>query len=602
MKHLFLTLALTLLITLPILANREETPCGPLPSRQQIDLQKMEAYAFIHFSINTYTGEEWGFGNEDPALFNPEKLDAEQWAKVIKDAGLTGIILTAKHHAGFCLWPSEFTEYSVKNSPWKDGKGDVVMQLKEACDKYGLKFAVYLSPWDRNYPEYGKPEYIDYFRNQLTELLTNYGEIFEVWFDGANGGTGWYGGANERRKIDQSAYYDWGPTYNLIRGLQPNIVIWNSGGLRGDLRWVGTEEGFVGQPNWSLLMAEGDVSRNQLHHGEENGDKWVAAEVNTSIRPGWFYHEREDSQVKSLATLMDIYYKSVGRNATLLLNFPVRPDGLIDRNDSITAVAFGKYIKELFKNDLSQDADIINEGNVWTIKLDSVREFNRILLQEPIELGQRVKSFKLEAFDGSKWIELNDELLPEEESSLTIGYKRIICFPTVSSDEVRLTILDSKCEPLISNISIYLAPPIIEPLEHMETNDFVDVGKWRIIAPGVSELDWRKAIDRKDNSVYIIPEGSLIIDLREDTEFSGFSFLPDKRTREGLVLDYGLYGSADGKKWEMIAEGEFSNIENNPIRQTVEFTKRKVRYINFVPKRLCEGEKAAIADFKLLRP
>lgn len=563
----------------------------------------METYAFIHFSINTYTGAEWGFGNEDISLFNPEKLDTEQWVKVIKTAGMTGVILTAKHHSGFCLWPSEFTEYSVKNSPWKDGKGDVVKELRDACDKYGLKFAVYLSPWDRNYPEYGKPEYIDYFRNQLTELLSNYGEIFEVWFDGANGGTGWYGGANENRKIDKSTYYDWGNTYALIRELQPNIVIWNSGGLRGDLRWVGTEEGYVGQPNWSLLMADGDVPREQKHHGVENGDKWVPAEVNTSIRPGWFYHEREDKEVKSLTTLMDTYYKSVGRNASLLLNFPVRPDGLIDKKDSIIAEAFGKYIRETFKTNLAQDAKIEKDGSVWTVHLKEPKEFNRILIQEPIELGQRVKTFRLEAFVDNEWMELKDELLPDDESLSTIGYKRIICFPSVISDQVKLTVLDSKCEPLISNIAMFMAPPIVEPFKQ-ESSDksFIATNLWKIMAPGISELEWRKAIDQRDNSVYILPEnGELIIDMRNEIEFDGFSYLPDKKTKTGLVLAYELSVSADGVNWDKIFEGEFSNIENNPIRQTVDIPKRKTRFLKFTPIRLSEGAGAAIADFKIFK-
>lgn len=454
-----------LLLCLCLYTNsRASQPCGPLPTAQQLEWQKMETYAFIHYSINTYTDQEWGYGNEDPNLFNPEHLDAEQWVKVCKAAGMKGIIFTAKHHSGFCLWPSEFTEYSVKNSPWRQGKGDVVKELQEACEKHGLKFAVYVSPWDRNHADYGNPEYIKYFRNQLRELLTNYGDMFEIWFDGANGGTGWYGGADEKRKIDKSSYYDWGNTFEIVRELQPDAVIWNDGGLRGDLRWVGTEKGFVGQPNWSLLMAEGDVPFLQLHHGVENGDKWVPGEVDTSIRPGWFYHKKQDSKVKTLKELMDIYYKSVGRNANLLLNFPVRPDGLIDTNDSIMAEAFGKYIKELYKNDLAKNAELVHSDNEWILSLPQPEEINRIILQEPIEQGQRVKSFRLEAYVDGRWIEIKDELLPEEDDLTTIGYKRIICFPALTTDKIRLIVTDSKCEPLISKIGIYMAPPIVEPL------------------------------------------------------------------------------------------------------------------------------------------
>ena len=232
---------------------------GPLPSQDQLALQDMEMYAFLHYSLNTYTDQEWGFGNEDPALFNPSKLDTRQWVRTCKTAGMKGIIFTAKHHCGFCMWPSEYTEYSVKSSPWKDGKGDVVKELAEACCEEGLKFAVYLSPWDRNHPEYGQPAYVTYFRNQLRELLTNYGDVFEVWFDGANDGSGWYGGmnltvptegTNETRTIDRLTYYQWGETYDMIRELQPHCIIWNDGAdRRGDLRWVGTEAGNIGHRN-----------------------------------------------------------------------------------------------------------------------------------------------------------------------------------------------------------------------------------------------------------------------------------------------------------------------------------------------------------------
>ena len=314
--------------------------------------QDMEMYAFIHYSLNTYTDQEWGFGNEDPQLFNPSDLDCRQWARVCKQAGMRGIIFTAKHHCGFCLWPSAYTEYSVKNSPWKQGKGDVVRELADACREEGLKFAVYLSPWDRNHPEYGRPAYVTYFRNQLRELLTNYGDIFEVWFDGANGGDGWYGGANETRKIDRTTYYEWPETYRMIRQLQPHCLIWNDGSDRGDLRWVGTEAGNVGETNWSLLNHDGEVTWPMLHYGLEDGDSWIPGETNTSIRPGWFYHETENEHVKSLSKLMDTYYKSVGRNSTLLLNFPIAPNGRIHPTDSLRGIAFNKMIHEVFKNPL----------------------------------------------------------------------------------------------------------------------------------------------------------------------------------------------------------------------------------------------------------
>ena len=455
-------------------------PFGPVPTENQIKWQEMESYAFVHFSLNTYTDQSWGFGNEDVKLFNPKESDCRQWARICKEAGMKGIIITAKHHCGFCLWPSKYTEYSVKNAPWKEGKGDMVREMADACKEYGLKMGIYLSPWDRNSKDYGKPEYITYFRNQLTELLTNYGPIFEVWFDGANGGSGYYGGANETRTIDRTTYYDWKKTYALIRKLQPNIVIWNDGGDRGDLRWVGTEEGLVGETNWSLLNATGEVPWNMLHYGLETGNVWVPAEVNTSIRPEWFYHPNEDSKVKTVPQLMDLYYNSIGRNGSLLLNFPIMPNGLIHPNDEKASLEFAKTVKESFAKNIAEKmkaeaSDVRgnekifgatmaidnNKNTYWatndnvtkaslTIDLGKPTLFNRFLVQEYIRLGQRVKAFTLEALVDGNWKEV--------AKATTIGYKRILRFPGIKATKVRFNITDSKSCPTISNIGIYNAP------------------------------------------------------------------------------------------------------------------------------------------------
>jgi len=459
------------------------TAYGPVPTDNQMRWQKMEAYAFVHFSVNTYTDQSWGNGDEDPKIFNPTELDCRQWARVCKEAGMKGIIITAKHHSGFCLWPSKYTEYSVKNCPWKNGKGDIVREMADACKEYGLKLGIYLSPWDRNHPDYGKPEYITYFRNQLRELLTNYGEIFEIWFDGANGGTGYYGGARENRKIDRTTYYDWKNTYKLIRELQPKIVIWNDGGDRADLRWVGTEAGFVGETNWSLLNATGEVPENMLRYGVENGDSWVPGEVNTSIRPEWFYHPSEDTKVKTLPQLMDLYYNSIGRNGTLLLNFPIDTKGLIHPTDEKAAFEYAKAVKEAFAVNLVEQKKatatnvrgnstryaankaIDNDANTFWATDDNVKTasltinfgksttFNRFLAQEYIRLGQRVRAFTVEAFIEGKWKEI--------AKATTIGYKRILRFPSVTATQVRFNITDSKSNPLISNIGLYNAPQIL---------------------------------------------------------------------------------------------------------------------------------------------
>ncbi|MCK9205923.1 MAG: alpha-L-fucosidase [Salinivirgaceae bacterium] len=468
--------------SISISCTKTEPPSafGPVPSENQIRWQEMEYYAFVHFSLNTYTDQSWGYGNEDAKLFNPEKADCRQWARICKESGMKGVIITAKHHCGFCLWPSEYTEYSVKNAPWKDGKGDMVREIADACKEYDLKLGIYLSPWDRNHPDYGKPKYITYFRNQLTELLTNYGEIFEVWFDGANGGDGYYGGANETRKIDRTTYYDWKNTYALIRKLQPNIVIWNDGGDRGDLRWVGTEEGFVGETNWSLLNATGEVEWGMLHFGLETGNAWVPAEVNTSIRPEWFYHPAEDNKVKSVPYLMDTYYNSIGRNGTFLLNFPIMPNGLIHPSDEKAALEMAKAVKESLAVNLAEKAKAeasnvrgnagkfnaakaidgdkesywATDDSVATASLildfDKPTLFNRFMVQEYIRLGQRVKAFTIEAFVDGIWKEI--------AKGTTIGYKRILRFQAVEATKVRLNISASKSCPVISNIGIYSAP------------------------------------------------------------------------------------------------------------------------------------------------
>lgn len=452
----------TALLGLAIAGTALAADTLPTPSANQIRWQDMEMYAFIHYSLNTYTDQEWGYGNEDPALFNPSELDCRQWVQTCKNAGMKGIIITAKHHCGFCLWPSEYTEYSVKNSPWKEGKGDMLRELSEACREEGLKLGVYLSPWDRNSAVYGTDDYITYFRNQLTELMTQYGDIFEIWFDGANGGDGWYGGADETRKINAKTYYQWPGTFKLVRDLQPEIVVWNDGGDRGDLRWVGTEQGYVGARNWSQLNPTGDVPFDMLHHGLEDGTAWVAAEVDTSIRPGWFYHADQDDKVKTLSKLVEMYHKSVGRNSSLLLNFPVAPNGKIHRNDSLRGVEFKKYLDDAFSNDLAAKAKVKKEGAQTELSWKKPQLFNRFLVQEDIAQGQRVKSFKVEALTDAGWMELKDEYEPGPDGTSTIGYRRILCFPEVKATKLRFTVTDSKAEPRISRLSVFNAPNIQE--------------------------------------------------------------------------------------------------------------------------------------------
>ena len=581
-------------------------PCGPLPSADQLRWQDMEMYAFIHYSLTTYTDQDWGYGNEDPGLFDPEDLDCRQWVRVCKQAGMKGIIFTAKHHCGFCMWPSAYTEYSVKNSPWKDGKGDVVRELADACREEGLKFAVYLSPWDRNHPEYGRPEYVTYFRNQLRELLTNYGDIFEVWFDGANGGDGWYGGADETRRIDGKTYYQWAETFRMIRELQPHAVIWNDGGDRGDLRWVGTEAGNVGETNWSILYKDGDVPYQMLHYGVEEGDVWCPGETNTSIRPGWFYHDEENAHVKSLSKLMDTYYKSVGRNSTLLLNFPIAPNGRIHPEDSLRGIAFNKMVREVFENDLASNAKVtatnvrggkkaFRTANVldgrpdtyWatdddvtsaslTLEFPQPTAFNRFLAEEYIALGQRVRKFSLEYWDGGEWKALKDALVPDGDGLTTIGNRRVICFPTVTSTRLRFTVEDSKACPLISRIGVFLAPEL--------TADIPDSG------------------EKKSSALHIFFNSptQMMIDYDDEKTITSFRYLPPQDGGDGVITHYTLSASSDWNNWEEIASGEFSNVVNNPVWQTVKFPPVKARILKFDADRLASGQRMGYGDVEVV--
>lgn len=479
MKNIFFLLVSAVLLS-SCSQVKPPKPFGPVPSDRQLTWHEMEYYMFVHFTVNTFTDKEWGFGDEKESVFNPTDLDCRQWAKVAKDAGMKGIIITAKHHDGFCLWPSKYTSHSVRNSSWKDGKGDVLKELRLACDEYNLKLGIYLSPWDRNNAAYGNPEYLTYYRNQLRELLTGYGDIFEVWFDGANGGDGYYGGAKETRKIDNKTYYDWTNTHKIVRELQPLAVMFSDAGP--DIRWVGNESGMGSQTNWCLLnrdnMYPGGDFASILGEGHDDGKYWVPAEVDVSIRPGWFYHQNQDSLVRSPENLMELYYSSVGRNSNLLLNVPPDRRGLLHENDIESLFEFRELLKKEFATDLARgkvatasatrgrgyEASNVNDGNpetYWatedsqttgdlTIDFGKETEVNRIIIQEFIKLGQRVQEFNVSALSNGNWQHLLD--------GTTVGHKIIRKFPVIKATKIKLTISKSKACPVISNLELYRAP------------------------------------------------------------------------------------------------------------------------------------------------
>jgi alpha-L-fucosidase len=465
-------------------AAEPPAPFGPVPSARQLRWHELELYGFLHFTVNTFTDKEWGYGDESPAVFAPTDFDADQIVGAAKAGGLRGLILTAKHHDGFCLWPSKLTEHSVKSSPWRGGQGDVVREIAEACRRHGLAFGVYLSPWDRNHAEYGRPAYLEYYRGQLRELMTAYGPLFEVWFDGANGGDGYYGGARERRTIDRRTYYDWPNTWQVVRDLQPDAVMFSDGGP--DVRWVGNEKGIAGDPSWSTLnradFAPGEADEARLNRGDRPGTDWLPAECDVSIRPGWFYHPAEDGRVKTPLQLLDLYYKSVGRGASFLLNVPPDRRGRVHEADAQSLKGFRELVDATFGTDLARGAKAtasnVRGGDARFAAanvLDGKREtywatddegattpelvldlgravtFNVVSLREALPLGQRVEDWALDAWQDGAWVEF--------AKGTAIGARRLWRGADVTTTRVRLRIVKSPVCPAIAELSLHLEPP-----------------------------------------------------------------------------------------------------------------------------------------------
>jgi len=620
----------------------------PVPTPNQVEWQRMETIGFIHYNINTYTDMEWGYGNESPSLFNPTKLDCRQWARTFKEAGLKGIIFTAKHHDGFCLWPSAYTEHSVKNSPWKDGKGDLVREFVDACREYDLKVGMYLSPWDCNHPEYGGAGYITYFKNQLKELLTNYGELFEFWFDGANGGRGYYGTDSLHTRKIPSDYYPWREITDMVKKYQPNCIV--HGGGCADIRWVGNEQGYAGEEHWSMMGGQVDpkVRMNQiLMRGTPDGNIWLPSETDVSIRPGWYWHASEDHKLWPLSKFMNFYYESVGRNSLLLLNIPPNKEGLISTNDSLRLIQWHQlYKKELSHNLITKKMGIESAGDknlkncidgredsYWqapdltpVIEIDFKKEltFNRLMLREHIREGQRVKSFKVEAFHEGKWKPIAEET--------TIGNKRILRLSEITASRLRIAITGALAAPQISEIQLFYAEtqldkPIIKRRKNgmvyiqsankdakiyyttdgtklteqngiLYQEPFMADGIQYIQAMAVdgkkkSETEERRfthsmdawttmpanatntIFDENENSTWVSPVGKkeLIVDLAAERTIRGFHYLPDQaRWSRGIAVKYEVEVSFDKQSWQKVKTPvEFSNIQNNPVNQEILF-------------------------------
>lgn len=579
-------------------AQTAPAPIAPLPLPQQVEWQKMETYAFIHYGLNTFCDREWGFGDTAPQMFNPSRMDVDQWVRTFKDAGMQGVIIVAKHHDGFTMWPCELTEYNITKSAYdgpknKDGKVDIIQELRNACDKYGLKMGLYLSPWDRNHADYGNEKYVEYYHETLRQLMTRYGELFEVWFDGANGGDGYYGGANEKRTIDRRNYYNFPKIYDIVHQYQPNAIIFGDGGP--GCRWVGNESGYASATNWSFLRAKevypGYPNYRELQYGHADGDTWIPSECNTSIRPGWFYHPEEDDKVKTPEQLTDLYYRSVGHNGTFLLNFPIDREGRVHPVDSVNAIAFYQKVRSELAHNLLAGAkakvsserkgfkaanitdgswdtywatpDGVTSGSI-EFRMKKPTKVNRLMIQEYISLGQRVKSFFVEAKVGGKWQQIDCG-----EETTTIGYKRLLRFATVEASALRITITDARGPLCINNVEAFYGG---------EGSDVVRTG----------------AQTFKGEKFEVKNLGQqIIIDLGAERTIHKFHYMPDQSEyNKGLVQSYELYTcDADGSNATLLKSGEFSNIEHNPILQTVYFAPTKAHHLLLrATKMVHEGE------------
>ncbi len=566
-------------------AEKVEMASRLVPTPQQLEWQRMELTAFLHFGVNTFTGREWGDGTEDPAIFNPTSLDCEQWVKTLKESGFKMAIITAKHHDGFCLWPTKTTRHSVVSSSWKDGKGDVVRELRDACKKYGIKFGVYLSPWDRNASCYGdSPAYNQFFIEQLTELLTNYGEVHEVWFDGANGE-----GPNGKKQI-----YDWDAILKTIRRLQPKAVTAIMG---DDVRWVGNEKGIGRETEWSATaLTPGIYPRSGGQNKElgifgkakDLGGRdivaratelfWYPSEVDVSIRPGWFYHADQDKQVKSLNHLTDIYFKSVGYNSVLLLNIPPDLRGLINENDVQRLKEFSSYLKKTFARNC-----VLKGNEAWYGTSGTVRQYdiqkdalvNTFMIQEDISKGQRIESFLVEAYKDGSWIHMAE--------GTTVGYKRLVRFSDTRPERIRVTIRSARGVANVAAVGLFYAEPLADKNEEVQLGD-VPVDGWQVVG---GNADSRKAIDGDRKTVWrasaLTP---LVVDMGDKVEVSGFSYAPSiGEDLTGTIYKYAFYVSLDGQSWTQCeASGEFSNIMHNPVPYFVRFGKTyPARYFKLEP-------------------
>jgi alpha-L-fucosidase len=600
-----LAAAATPAIGQPRLRVAAPRPWGAVPSARQWRWHGREQYAFVHFSINTFTDKEWGYGDEDPSLFNPTDFSADQIVAAARAGNLDGLILTAKHHDGFCLWPTQLTEHCIRNSPYKNGKGDIVGEFAAACRRANMPFAIYLSPWDRNHAEYGRPAYIDYFRKHVVELCTSYGELFEFWFDGANGGDGYYGGARETRRIDAPKYYNWPSIIALVHKHQPMACTFDP--LGADIRWVGNEDGIAGDPCWPTMPNHPYV-QSEGNSGVRGGALWWPAETNTSIRPGWFYHSDEDSKVRSPENLVRYFDTSVGRGTNMNLNIPPDRRGRIPDQDVKILKSFGDAIRATFATDLAQGAvarashsrgpgfepSRVLDGDratYWstpdgisnpslTLDLQPGRAFDLIRIREYLPLGVRVTRFAVDAEVDGSWQTL--------ATHQCISAQRIIRLPApIAARRLRLRILEAPACPAINEIALFrsVAPVPVPPIVSSDPTILSTAG-WSIVeasAPGAEKL-----LDNDAGTIWILPAPvagkpvRVTVDLGAENQLAGFSLTPSRHVMTGASPPkaYVAETSIDGHEWRPAASGEFSNIAYALSTQRIPFSQvHRARYL-----------------------
>lgn len=596
-------------------------PYGAVPSPRQLKWQETEMYCIIHFTPTTFQNLEWGYGDADPSIFNPSNFSAQQIVDAAKSGGFKGIVYVAKHHDGFALWPTKTSPYNISKSPWKNGKGDVVKEFQLAAKKAGMKFGIYCSPWDRHSSVYGTPEYLTVYRNQLKELYTNYGDLFISWHDGANGGDGFYGGKNEKRKIDQSNYYDWKNTWKITRKLQPNACLFSD--IGPDVRWVGNEKGEAPETSRSTIDFQGIGGKSampgaiqdfNLGSGTRGGKEWIPFEGDVALRPGWFYHPEEDNKLKNTADLFSIYCSSVGHGGALDLGLSPTREGRLHPNDVKVLAAFGSFLKETFAHNLAKEATISVSnlrGNLqkefgsnnlidrdrysyWatddqvhqaavTLSFKEPVVFSLIQFRENIKLGQRIDSVAVEVFRNNEWVKI--------AKATSIGANRIIRLAEPQkASQVRIQIF-APVSIALSETGLYLEPKIVNESKVKDENA-LDKSGWRVINENGSTVeDGFSAIDQNESTVYSTTQNSIVLDFGSELTFSGLGYLPAQDKSFGSIEKYELLISADAKHWISVKSGEFSNIRSNPILQRIILDKdTSARYVKLTAIQIVPNE------------